>query len=505
MAPLRIAESARVMRLPFACASMSLIWVWLNVSSRGSFFSESYAEQGQATLYICRLASLFLVAVLSRFFWPRPRALLVSSGSLLCVGALVHAVSLVMRSMTGDSLSYGMGIVGEALCGLGYLPCLFAVLLGLARTSCSPRDVSIAVLVAMVLKEQAPPLLSLLPFGTHIWVLLLILVMLVTALVCYWLTLTIGSTVPGASGTQAGRSAGRDTRRVLLLGCVAYLTTYVFGMASGIGLAGSAMSAATHGVILSPAGKLIAVAVLVLLSYGTIVRMVGKPLVWRFVPAFVVLALSTTLSSLAVAVGSDTLAAGVAAACLQGVYDFCQVLVWVLVASALELGNPMGLAVVAGMNCFYHAPAVLLGSRLPDLPEGLSSSLLVSYGLLVILVAVLLPAVDILHAGRGGGEEHGSAWGEPVETPGSNLLKQALEQRCRTVADRFCLTNRETEVFTLLCQGLSREAVCEELSVSIGTVKAHIAHIYEKTGANTREGLSALVFEDGAEDRAKVR
>ncbi|MBM7000038.1 helix-turn-helix transcriptional regulator [bacterium] len=492
-------RDVKIARLPLACAVMSLMWVWLNVSSRGGFFGESYAEQGRVALYACRLLSLVLVAALSRFLWSRPRTLLAVSGSLVCVGALVHAVALATQSMAGDSLSWWMDVIGEALCGLGYLPCLFAVLLGLVRTSCRMRDVSVAVLIAMMCKEQVPPLLSLLPVTTHVWVLLFLLVALVVTLACYGRILGVDNQAVAADVPGDGCATRHATRQMLLLGCVAYLTTYVFGMASGIGLAGSSMSTATHGVILAPAGKIIALAVLVLLSWGAIVHTADMPRAWRFVPAFVILALSTTLSPLILAVGANPIAADAVAACLQGVYDFSQVLVWVLVASALRLGNPIELAVVAGMNAFYHVPAVVIGSRLPSLPEGLAASLIVSYGLLVIIIAVLLPAMEALRAGRGHGE-CGSSGGDQGETSGSDLLRRALACRCRVVADRFGLTKRETEVFTLLCQGLSREAVCEELGVSIGTVKAHIAHIYEKTGINTREGLSALVFEDGRDD-----
>ena len=178
----------------------------------------------------------------------------------------------------------------------------------------------------------------------------------------------------------------------------------------------------------------------------------------------------------------------------------------IIVANACKLSNGQiamliqSAMLIAGIGTLIQLfPIWRVGSGLPNLSEGLASSLIVSYGLLVIIIAVLLPAMEALRAGRGHGE-CGSSGGDQGETSGSDLLRRALACRCRVVADRFGLTKRETEVFTLLCQGLSREAVCEELGVSIGTVKAHIAHIYEKTGINTREGLSALVFEDGRDD-----
>jgi ATP/maltotriose-dependent transcriptional regulator MalT len=55
-----------------------------------------------------------------------------------------------------------------------------------------------------------------------------------------------------------------------------------------------------------------------------------------------------------------------------------------------------------------------------------------------------------------------------------------------TVPARGLLTPRETEVFELLCSGLSNRAIAQALVVTEATVKVHLRHIYEKFGVRTR-------------------
>jgi len=48
------------------------------------------------------------------------------------------------------------------------------------------------------------------------------------------------------------------------------------------------------------------------------------------------------------------------------------------------------------------------------------------------------------------------------------------------------LSPRETEVYDLLCEGLSNREIAEQLFLSEKTVKVHLRHIYEKLGVKTR-------------------
>ncbi len=48
------------------------------------------------------------------------------------------------------------------------------------------------------------------------------------------------------------------------------------------------------------------------------------------------------------------------------------------------------------------------------------------------------------------------------------------------------LSPREEEVINLLAQGFSNEQICDELSITMGTVKNHVSHVYSKLGVNSR-------------------
>jgi DNA-binding NarL/FixJ family response regulator len=48
------------------------------------------------------------------------------------------------------------------------------------------------------------------------------------------------------------------------------------------------------------------------------------------------------------------------------------------------------------------------------------------------------------------------------------------------------LTNRQREILALLGQGYSNNEIAEKLGVSVGTIKSHIHHIFDKLSAESR-------------------
>jgi predicted ATPase/DNA-binding CsgD family transcriptional regulator len=82
------------------------------------------------------------------------------------------------------------------------------------------------------------------------------------------------------------------------------------------------------------------------------------------------------------------------------------------------------------------------------------------------------------------------------------LLVQALTRgrgpRRRGRGALGMLTAAETEVATLVSEGLTNLEIASRLFMSRGTVKAHLGHIYAKTGVPNRAALAALVH--NAED-----
>jgi two-component system NarL family response regulator len=68
------------------------------------------------------------------------------------------------------------------------------------------------------------------------------------------------------------------------------------------------------------------------------------------------------------------------------------------------------------------------------------------------------------------------------------------------LADRFTqvqLTVRELSVLRLVAQGLNNRTIGEKLRISEGTVKVHVAHLFDKLGARSRTDLVAIAVRKG--------
>jgi DNA-binding CsgD family transcriptional regulator len=60
-------------------------------------------------------------------------------------------------------------------------------------------------------------------------------------------------------------------------------------------------------------------------------------------------------------------------------------------------------------------------------------------------------------------------------------------------ADTYRLMTRECEIALLVGDGLDLQSIALELGVSIGTVRHHLKHTFEKTGARSQAALAALL------------
>lgn len=152
---------------------------------------------------------------------------------------------------------------------------------------------------------------------------------------------------------------------------------------------------------------------------------------------------------------------------------------------------------------------LLLDRRLPDgdgvgaIPE--LRSLRPSMNVVVLTASdsdrVLVEAIEAGAAGfvsktRSLGEVtaavRAAAAGEAVISP--ELLSRLLPKLTRSSGPAAELTRREQEVLNMLARGLSNAAIAEELSVSVHTVRNHIANLSAKLGAHSKlEALSIAV------------
>ena len=100
---------------------------------------------------------------------------------------------------------------------------------------------------------------------------------------------------------------------------------------------------------------------------------------------------------------------------------------------------------------------------------------------------LLLQCIRKVHAG-----------GEWIETRSvTSLLGRIRQREIKAQGDGAVLTRRELEVVHLVARGLSNKAIGKRLSISEGTVKAHVHHIYAKLKLASRVALLLHAREKG--------
>jgi DNA-binding NarL/FixJ family response regulator len=153
-----------------------------------------------------------------------------------------------------------------------------------------------------------------------------------------------------------------------------------------------------------------------------------------------------------------------------------------------------------------HQPDVaLLDVRMP-VRDGLSAAEEIAAGTPVIMLTYAEDPDTIwaaLRAGAAGYLVHGQftpdelhhavrevAAGRPVLTgPAATVALDAMRNHrapSRAAPGRLGLTERESEIMDLLVQGLSNQAISEELYITHKTVKNHLSRIYARIGVTSR-------------------
>jgi DNA-binding NarL/FixJ family response regulator len=94
------------------------------------------------------------------------------------------------------------------------------------------------------------------------------------------------------------------------------------------------------------------------------------------------------------------------------------------------------------------------------------------------------------------------AAGEQVLSPAitRRVIEQFVQHRpppSGTPPELAELTPRELEITRLIAQGLSNADIAEQLVLSIGTVKSHVAHVLDKLSLRDRVQIVVLAYECG--------
>ncbi len=77
----------------------------------------------------------------------------------------------------------------------------------------------------------------------------------------------------------------------------------------------------------------------------------------------------------------------------------------------------------------------------------------------------------------------------------SESKSDLLFQKCmESTTEKYGLTERETEVLELICQGLSSEEICDKLTISLSTVKKHSHNLYNKLSVKNKAQAMNIIY-----------
>jgi DNA-binding CsgD family transcriptional regulator len=97
-----------------------------------------------------------------------------------------------------------------------------------------------------------------------------------------------------------------------------------------------------------------------------------------------------------------------------------------------------------------------------------------------------------------GGQVRYGPIGEPSErTKRGTMIKATTSHAYRAEDKRHCLTERESQVLSLLAAGQSGAEIAAELVLSPETVRTHVRNAMSKLGASTRSHAVALALQRG--------
>ncbi len=106
----------------------------------------------------------------------------------------------------------------------------------------------------------------------------------------------------------------------------------------------------------------------------------------------------------------------------------------------------------------------------------------------------LIGAVRAAHAGE-----------SPISSDSASMLLSQLGTRSDAGAPSVALTDREKEVLVLIAQGLSNQAIADEMFISVNTVRNHVQNVNRKLGATSKLETASIARQRGLIARPQPR
>ena len=291
---------------------------------------------------------------------------------------------------------------------------------------------------------------------------------------------------------------GLARRHVLILLGVAGVAVTVMGAVSDVGIWGGHRAAYVVATLKeSVATTVLGCLVMAVIVGATLLPFTHAPLSYRYQVPFLVI-----IAGCMLALARDiypALGGRSEAVVLTGIEYYAHVLTWTMFVATTQIVRvpPYRCAGIVGAagGTVSMAWVVLLESNRPV--AGLAVLVLV-YAIIIMTAVhprLMYERLSAQATTREALNEY-VIEGERELPLGANgvVAKGAVEERSAVLAEKFGLSRRESEVLALLIQGRTVASICGKLQLSEGTVKTHIAHIYDKTGVHARQELLDLAY-----------
>lgn len=221
-------------------------------------------------------------------------------------------------------------------------------------------------------------------------------------------------------------------------------------------------------------------------AYAALARMAYAALPIRFQPALLLILLG--LFVVAIQANPTGASLGFLTDVIQIDELLAHLLFWTVVVTALDVLDVPSYRVIGVAGTVYAAASiawVVLLSR-----AAIVDTLLVMLATYAFVVVALCAVWFVPQRGGSVGTEGEGAGGDET----SQLLARTVSETCQEMAQRYGLSPRETEVFTLLAQGRTRAFIQDELVLSGSTIKTHVSHIYAKMDVHDRQEMMDLIW-----------
>lgn len=452
----------------FACL---FLWTWL-ILQDSAFYALYQQRWSSRVIHPWSVATItfagvfVLIGLISRFLDMRfrnRRALLVfftlSAAGLACNFSLLYSVLPAHQAM-------GLVLVGGCIVGLAtpffyleFVRCLLK--LSLAQII---AIVSTATILASLIYFAAINL----PWNTIVGLPLVLLTGIVFAL---W---------PAKhQNVELSVKAATAPRAHLYIPWKLNATALIQGLTFGAGRMFLASSEAGWLSLPNNALYLVgyALAAVLLIGFSLFLKQRFDTLIYKI--GFPLLALGTLLLMAPV-----TASAGCFISALG--YRIVDLLIWSLVPYlAITKKVPLGWLVGWSTACLYVG--VMAGYFFVDLVLILADNSLALLPMPLIAFIAMLSALILTSSSN-----DAKAWGS-LRPATQTLLQPYFDEAVNALILEKQLTQRQAQVFTLLCQGKNRKEIAAELVLSQETVKVHMRNVYQAFSVHSQQELKAVL------------